>query len=171
MLPAQGLPRRHAVTPDIDAADIQGGVLRAYTLPAAAYLFLRIKDVPKACRLLERTLPQVMTAEPWTTPPRTAMNVSLTYSGLEKLGLDPAVLASFPEVFRQGMAARAAHLGDRGPSAPEHWDVRDTDVLVTVYAADAPTLETALAEVMSQDLEDCVEPVYLQRAPGPHQEM
>jgi Dyp-type peroxidase family len=161
---ARGLPSRDAVAPDVDASDIQGGVLRAYTMPAAAYLFLRIKDVPKACRLLERTLPSVMTAEPWTTQPQTAMNVALTYTGLEKLGLDAAVLASFPEVFREGMAARAAHLGDRGPSAPEHWDVRDADVLVTVYAVDSPALEAALADVMSQDLEDGVEPVYLQRA-------
>ncbi|MEO7421091.1 MAG: Dyp-type peroxidase [Ornithinibacter sp.] len=164
MAHSRNLPRRDSVAPDVEASDIQGGVLRAYTLPAAAYLFLRIKDVAKACRLLERALPQVMTAESWTTPPQTTMNVSLTYEGLEKLGLDPVLLASFPDVFRQGMAARAGQLGDRGPSAPEHWHVRDADVLVTVYAADAETLQDALAEVLTRDVEDGVEPVYLQLA-------
>ena len=158
------LPRREVTASEIELSDIQGGVLRAYTMPAAAYLFLRIKDVPKACRLLERTLPQVMTAEPWTTPPTTAMNVALTYSGLARLGLPDDVLASFPEAFREGMAARAEHLGDRGPSSPGTWDVRDADVLVTVYATDSEHLDTALAEVMSEDLEDGVEPVYLQLA-------
>ena len=46
------------------------------------------------------------------------MNVAFTFAGLQALGLPDAVLASFPEVFRDGMAARAEQLGDRGPSAP-----------------------------------------------------
>ena len=58
----ENLPRRAVLTPEFDLSDIQGGVLRAYTMPAAAYLFLRIKDVAKGCRLLERMLPLVMTA-------------------------------------------------------------------------------------------------------------
>jgi Dyp-type peroxidase family len=158
------LPRRDTVPPEFDLSDIQGGVLRAYTMPAAAYLFLQIKDVAKACRLLERMLPLVMTAETWSTPPQTALNVAVSYTGLDKLGLDATVLASFPDVFREGMAARADHLGDRGPSGPETWDFHDFDVLVTVYAVDSDTLEATLAEVLASDLEDGVEPVYVQRA-------
>jgi Dyp-type peroxidase family len=160
----ENLPRRAVLTPEFDLSDIQGGVLRAYTMPAAAYLFLRIKDVAKGCRLLERMLPLVMTAETWTRPPETALNVAISYSGLQKLGLDATVLASFPDVFREGMAARSDHLGDRGPSAPETWDFHDFDVLVTVYAADDEKLDAVLGVVLASDLEDGVEPVYVQRA-------
>jgi Dyp-type peroxidase family len=158
------LPHRSSGAPEFDLSDIQGGVLRAYTMPAAAYLFLRIKDVAKACRLLQRSLPMVMTAEDWSTPPKSAINVAVSYSGLQKLGLDATVLASFPDVFRQGMAARADHLGDRGASAPDTWDFHDFDVLLVVYAVDSDTLDASLAEVMSSDVEDGVEPVYLQHA-------
>ncbi|GEP57466.1 hypothetical protein [Reyranella soli] len=56
---------------------------------------------------------------PWDPVP---INFAFTYSGLEALKLDGRVLASFPEVFREGMAARAERLGDTGPSAPEYWD-------------------------------------------------
>lgn len=55
----------------------------------------------------------------WDTTP---INIAFTYPGLSALQLDPATLASFPSVFKEGMAARAAMLGDTGPSAPENWD-------------------------------------------------
>ena len=50
------------------------------------------------------------------------VNIAFTYSGLQALGLDKTTLCSFPEPFRQGMAARAEMLGDVGASAPEFWD-------------------------------------------------
>jgi hypothetical protein len=56
------LPRRAGKPADIDLADIQGNVLRGYTMPAAAYLFLRIVDDDKARALMARMLPQVATA-------------------------------------------------------------------------------------------------------------
>lgn len=49
-------------------------------------------------------------------------NLAFTYSGLKALKLDENTLASFPEDFRDGMAARAERLGDVGDSAPEHWE-------------------------------------------------
>ena len=63
------VPRRAGKPAHIDLADIQGNVLRGYTMPAAAYLFLRIVDVGKARALMTRMLPQVMTAAPWRRPP------------------------------------------------------------------------------------------------------
>ena len=59
------LPRRERKPARIDLADIQGNVLRGYTWPAAAYLFLRIVDVERARRLMTRMIPQVVTAESW----------------------------------------------------------------------------------------------------------
>ena len=42
------------------------------------------------------------------------VSLAFTFNGLRKLGLDEASLATFPEPFRQGMAARAQMLGDTG---------------------------------------------------------
>ena len=46
----RNLPRRRTVDAAIDLADIQGDVLRGYTYPCAAYLFLRVVDVERARR-------------------------------------------------------------------------------------------------------------------------
>ena len=50
------------------------------------------------------------------------INFAFTFAGLKALQLSEPTLASFPEAFRQGMAARAERLGDIGPSAPENWE-------------------------------------------------
>ncbi len=50
------------------------------------------------------------------------INFAFTFSGLKALQLSEPTLASFPEAFKQGMAARAERLGDVGPSAPENWE-------------------------------------------------
>ena len=42
------------------------------------------------------------------------MTIAFTWNGLRALGVDEAALASFPDEFRQGMAARAEVLGDTG---------------------------------------------------------
>jgi Dyp-type peroxidase family len=142
------LPKRRLRQADIDLADIQGNVLRGYTYPCAAYLFLRIDDPAKARALMRRMLPQIATAEPWRDgAPPTALHVALTYSGLQAVGVPEAILDSFPEEFREGMAARAERLGDRGPSAPANWEPGlgsgEAHVLVTVYAVDDAHLERA----------------------------
>lgn len=50
------------------------------------------------------------------------IDIAFSYSGLQMLQLDSDTLESFPEAFKEGMAARAKRLGDTGESAPEHWD-------------------------------------------------
>jgi Dyp-type peroxidase family len=54
------------------------------------------------------------TAKRWVT-------VAFTWNGLRALGVDEASLATFPEEFRQGMAARAEILGDSGANHPDNW--------------------------------------------------
>ena len=49
-------------------------------------------------------------------------NVAFTYSGLTALKMNGDTLASFPDAFKEGMAARADRLHDTGPSAPEAWE-------------------------------------------------
>jgi Dyp-type peroxidase family len=49
------------------------------------------------------------------------VSVAFTWQGLRALGVDEPSLATFPEEFRQGMAARAEVLGDTGENGPEKW--------------------------------------------------
>jgi Dyp-type peroxidase family len=144
------LPRRRSSSARVDLADIQGNVLRGYSYPTAAYVFLRIVDPDRARALMTRLLPQVATAETWTDgPPATALHAAFTAAGLSALGVSDEVLDSFPPEFREGMAARAGRLGDRGPSAPEHWEAGlgtgEAHALVTIYAADDDRLDAARA--------------------------
>jgi deferrochelatase/peroxidase EfeB/cytochrome P450 len=52
----------------------------------------------------------------------TPINIAFTYSGLAALKMNALTLASFPDAFKQGMAARAERLHDTGPSAPDFWE-------------------------------------------------
>jgi deferrochelatase/peroxidase EfeB/cytochrome P450 len=52
----------------------------------------------------------------------TPINIAFTYSGMAALKLNDTTLASFPDAFKQGMAARAERLHDTGPSAPDNWE-------------------------------------------------
>ena len=49
------------------------------------------------------------------------VTVAFTCDGLRALGVDDGALATFPDEFRQGMAARAEMLGFAGDSSPDHW--------------------------------------------------
>ncbi|WP_019972863.1 peroxidase [Mycobacterium sp. 141] len=49
------------------------------------------------------------------------VTIAFTWAGLRALGVAEDALASFPDAFREGMAARASILGDTGANAPEHW--------------------------------------------------
>jgi Dyp-type peroxidase family len=49
------------------------------------------------------------------------VTVAFTWNGLRALGVDEASLATFPEEFKQGMAARAEVLGDTGENHPDNW--------------------------------------------------
>jgi Dyp-type peroxidase family len=96
------------------------------------------------------------------------MHVALTYSGLVALGLSEEILASFPDAFREGMAARSEWLGDRGPSAPANWEpglgTGEAHVLVTVYALDSERLDVARAALKGVGAEGAVTVIHEQRA-------
>src|ERR1700757_2263558 len=49
------------------------------------------------------------------------VSVAFTWNGLRALGVDEASLATFPEEFRQGMAARWQVLGATGANHPDNW--------------------------------------------------
>src|SRR6478672_10834545 len=49
------------------------------------------------------------------------VTLAFTWNGLRALGVPEESLATFPDEFREGMAARADILGDIGAAAPERW--------------------------------------------------
>jgi Dyp-type peroxidase family len=49
------------------------------------------------------------------------VTIAFTWNGLRALGVNESSLATFPEEFRQGMAARAEILGTTGANHPDHW--------------------------------------------------
>lgn len=135
----------------LELGDIQSGVLRPRPTPfAATYVVLRIDD-RGAGRTLMRKLSEVVSsaAHPESPAGDTWVSASLTYRGLEALGVPHASLASFSTPFREGMAARAAALGDVGESAPERWErplgSPDVHVIMTGIAPDDERLATAVA--------------------------
>jgi Dyp-type peroxidase family len=49
------------------------------------------------------------------------ITLAFTWNGLRALGVPEASLATFPDEFREGMAARADILGDTGANHPDSW--------------------------------------------------
>lgn len=155
-------PVAQASAPALDLDDIQGGVLRQRPMPyTGAYFILRIGDSRQGRTMLSKLLPHVASAANWWDPPSDAwISVALSHAGLAALGVPDEVLAGFAPEFRAGMAARASHLGDTGPSAPARWETPfGTDgvhVAISVFAGDEAALneKIALAEQAAKDLPD-----------------
>lgn len=80
--------------------------------PAGARAWLsELTDVVESAASVRDTIEG---AERWVT-------LGFTWNGLKALGVSEASLASFPEEFRQGMAARWDILGDTGCNHPDNW--------------------------------------------------
>ena len=137
--------------PSLDLVDVQGNVLRAYGYPTAAYVFVHFRDPAGGRALLRAALGEITHSDTWAEKPDATLNVAFTHGGLAALGLPERLLGSFPAAFREGMAARAALLGDTGTSAPEHWDpglgTGEAHAVFSIYAAGAAHLDVALARL------------------------
>ena len=125
--------------PDVDLHDVQGNILRGYRHPDVRYVTAAFTDVAGARGALGALvegapgLPPIETASEWDTPPHACVNASLTFGGLQFLGVPEPALRAFPEAFRYGSAQQAISsaeepqmwrgvgIGDIGESAPEHW--------------------------------------------------
>jgi len=130
----------------IEASEVQGNVLYAYgdTFPFARYVLLRITDTAGARARLKDWVTQVTFGRrPWdvrarqhetcdqkrehaATVPTGSMvqphlNIGLTYTGLQTLGIRDELLYAFPREFREGARPRSHGNGDRGPSAASEW--------------------------------------------------
>src|SRR5215218_7171538 len=111
-------------TASLELDDLQSGVLHPRPSPyVGTYLLLRIDDRRAGRELVRRLHPVVSAGQPASDPARGAwVTVALTYPGLQALGVPQESLDSFTPEFRQGMAARAAELGDLGDSSPANWE-------------------------------------------------
>jgi deferrochelatase/peroxidase EfeB len=78
------------------------------------------------------------------------VSLAFTFNGLRKLGLDEDSLATFPEPFRQGMAARAQMLGDTGANHPDNWEDKitsaDLHAVVILFARDKAERERCIKQ-------------------------
>jgi deferrochelatase/peroxidase EfeB len=132
---------------EVPIADVQGLILRGYGMDALRLFVLRAERAEQARRVLGM-LP-ITAGTPWERKPESCVNVAITFAGLCALGISAQSLASFPEEYRQGAAARASLVGDTGDSAPEKWTgllaAPDAHVLVFLFAQNAAHRQTRSA--------------------------
>ena len=131
----------------LELGDIQAAALMPRPHPyAGAYLALRIDDRRSGRELLRRLIPLLDPADRFDPGRPVSLGVGLTFAGLEALGVPAESLVSFAPEFQQGMAARAAYIGDVGENAPEHWEAplgsKDLHVVVAVLARDTGLMDT-----------------------------
>lgn len=137
----------------VDRAALQGGILCGYAYPRAVHLLCEVRDPAAARAWLGGIIPRVTSALPWDAKPASTLNLAFSVPGLERLGVPGEVLAAFPPEVREGMAARAQALGDRGADAPGTWepglDDRVAHVVATVHVlADDDAAEAAAVEAV-----------------------
>ena len=142
-------------TAALEFDDIQGPVLLPRPLPYfGAYFIVRIDDPAQGRQMLGRLAPKVTSAAAWHSVADTgSINVALTFQGLKALGVPQASLDSFSPEFQQGMAARAALLGDVGESAPANWEkpfgTPDVHVLLSAVCGGEGDLEPRIDVIRS----------------------
>lgn len=133
--------------------DIQHILLTRVPALTGRYEFLSFTDAAGArawlAAMAER-VPSVAELEAATDTGKHWVSVAFTWTGLRALGVPAESLASFPEEFRQGMAARAGVLGDTGHNDPAHWvdgtAGEDLHAIVILFARDAAERDRRVAE-------------------------
>jgi deferrochelatase/peroxidase EfeB len=131
----------------LEFEDIQHFLIARPPALAARYEFLSFRQPESGRTWLNGIIDKVGTARTigageldsrWVT-------VAFTWNGLRALGLDEFSLASFPEEFRQGMAARAEILGTTGANHPSKWvghlASSDLHAIVILFARNVPERE------------------------------
>src|SRR5262249_60955369 len=107
----------------LELEDIQHFLMSRPSARAARYEFLTFRSDVAGRAWLTGLIDKVGTAKTvgssvadsrWVT-------IGFTWNGLRSLGVDEASLGTFPEEFRQGIAARAEILGTTGANHPDHW--------------------------------------------------
>ncbi len=100
----------------LDKKHIQGNILRGYSYDRAIHLFLAFPDAEVGRSFLGTIVDHVQNAVTWSKKerPDTAVNVALTYAGLQVLGVKDKTL---PKAFSEPIAQRAKRLLGDDPNA------------------------------------------------------
>jgi Dyp-type peroxidase family len=141
-----------AMTEQLELDDMQGLLVSGYrTLPVAAYLLLRIDDVPAAREGLAAWAGAVTSAR--RPPTGTALHIAFTAAGIAALSPARRLPAGFSEPFVDGMVTpyRSRLLGDVDDDDPCGWlwgGPRNGTIsaILLLYAVDAGTLSGAVAK-------------------------
>ena len=154
-------PASMVVVPSTDGADsnalelddIQHFLLMRPRALAARYGFLTFRDAAQARQYVGKVAEYVGTGAKVagaTEVDSRWVTMAFTWNGLRALGVDEASLATFPEEFKQGMAARAEVLGDTGANHPDHWigglASPDLHAIVILFARDAAERDRCVRE-------------------------
>src|SRR5690348_2328376 len=137
----------------LEFGDIQHILLTRTPALTGRYEFLSFRSTSAGRAWLSEILKTVQSAadvldsvdedKRWVT-------VAFTWNGLKALGVDETSLATFPEEFKQGMAARAEILGDTGANHPENWvgglASPDLHAILILFARNAVERERCRAE-------------------------
>src|SRR5258705_768438 len=111
------------MAPRLDFDDIQHFLLARTPALAARYEFLSFESVAAGRAWLAGLVTKVGTGQSVgpASPDARWVTIAFTCNGLRSLGVDDTALATFPEEFRQGMAARAQILGIAGDGGADRW--------------------------------------------------
>ena len=135
----------------LELEDVQHYLLTRPHATIAQYNFITFRNA-QAGRDWVSTLSEIVgTAKTVMAASETDMrwvSLAFTFNGLRRLGLDEESLASFPEPFKQGMAARAQMLGDTGINHPDNWEDKitseDLHAVVILFARDKEERERCI---------------------------
>jgi len=108
----------------LELDDIQHFLMTRPHALAARYEFLSFRTPQSARIWLNGILDKVGTTRSVRAADEHDMRwvtVAFTWQGLLATGVEDSSLATFPDEFREGMAARAEILGDIGRNGPKHW--------------------------------------------------
>ncbi|MGB6938199.1 MAG: hypothetical protein WBE14_16220, partial [Xanthobacteraceae bacterium] len=108
----------------LELDDIQYILLTRVPALTGRYEFLSFQQPAQGrawLKALREKVPSAKTVAGTVDLEKRWVSVAFTWNGLRALGVDEASLATFPEEFRQGMAARSQVLGDTGTNHPDNW--------------------------------------------------
>ena len=107
----------------LELDDIQHFLLERTPALAARYEFLTFREASAGREWLAGMIDKVGTGASVAAalPDSRWVTVAFTWNGLKALGVAESSLATFPEEFRQGMAARAEIIGATGANHPDRW--------------------------------------------------
>jgi len=137
------------MTDGLELDDIQHFLVARGPARAARYEFLSFANADAGRAWLAGVIDKVGSAAAVRSdsPDIRWVTVGFSWNGLRALGIDDASLATFPEDFREGLAARAEILGFTGASEAAHWDKGLLDpslhAIAILFARDAAERDRA----------------------------